>query len=114
MGAIIFWSLIRLAITLPVIWYITENYDGRFYIVWAALAIYAIVISPAIKQYKKFEEENKDVIKSTLCSTCKNFDKTAVLCLKLDEHPSIDKLPCEGLDWEPLINENSKEQFKEE
>lgn len=63
--------------------------------------IYGIVIYPAIVKYRHFQENNKPIITSTLCSTCRYFEKTAVLCTRLDEHPTEQYLPCEGLGWEP-------------
>ena len=68
------------------------------------MSIYGIIIHPTIIHYKLFEEKNKEIIESTLCSSCKHFDKTAVLCMKYDKHPSLEFLPCEGVDWEPDLH----------
>lgn len=65
------------------------------------MSIYIVVIHPAVIQYKIFYEENKKVILDTLCSNCKNFDETAVLCMKYDEHPTEEYVPCDGIDWQP-------------
>lgn len=77
----------------------------------AFLSIYGVIIHPAVIQYRLFMEENKDIIKNTLCSSCKHFDETAVLCLKYDQHPTLKNLPCEGADWEPI--ETSKQEREE-
>lgn len=69
------------------------------------MSIYGVVIHPTIIHYRLFIEENKEIIDSTMCSSCKHFDESAVLCMKHDEHPSKTYLPCEGIDWEPDSSE---------
>lgn len=64
------------------------------------MAVYGVIIHPAVIQYKLFMETNKEIINNTLCSSCKHFDKSAVLCMKHDKHPTVDSLPCEGMHWE--------------
>jgi hypothetical protein len=109
MGAIVFWTIIRTAVLIPIIWILQSYIDFQFWWVLNILSIYAVIIHPAIIHYNLFIEKNKDIIESTLCSTCKHFDKTAVLCMKYDKHPSLEFLPCEGLDWEPdYINTNQE------
>lgn len=71
------------------------------------LSIFGIVIHPTVIHYKLFIEKNKDIIDFTMCSSCKNFDESAILCLKHDEHPSRIYLPCEGIDWEPFGTEQA-------
>lgn len=106
MGDIVFWTLIRLAVSIPLVW-ILKDYLG-YYIWWMTLIFifYAFVIHPAILSYKKFEGINKNLFESSLCSSCKHFEKTAVLCIKYDKHPTLDYIPCEGQDWEPKSFEN--------
>jgi len=106
MGEIVFWSIFRIVLLIPILWISRDYIDFRFWWIIASTAIYVVIIHPAILHYRLFEEKNKDVIESSLCSTCKNFDKTAVLCLKHDRHPSVNYIPCEGLHWEP--NKDSK------
>jgi len=43
-----------------------------------------------------------------------HFDKSAVLCMKHDTHPTQEFLPCEGLDWEPNAFQTSKDELKSE
>ncbi len=114
MGAIIFWTIIRFALVIPALWFISESYSPKYFIVWSAIAIYLIVIHPAIVHYNKFEEESKVIVTSTLCSSCRNFDKTAVLCMKYDKHPTADYIPCDGIAWEPGENERSKNEHIKE
>ena len=101
MGAIVFWTIIRTAILIPIIWILQSYINFQFWWILNILAIYIVIIHPAIIHYKLFEEKNKEIIESTLCSTCKHFDKTAVICMKYDKHPTMEFLPCQGLDWEP-------------
>jgi len=60
-----------------------------------------LIVHPAMVSYRWFEERNKKVIESTLCSSCKHFDQSAVLCIKYDKHPTENYVPCDGVDWEP-------------
>ncbi|HVO72522.1 MAG TPA: hypothetical protein VMT35_00750 [Ignavibacteriaceae bacterium] len=110
MGEIVFWTLLRIALLIPVLWILRGYIDFGFWWIISAAGIYAIIIHPTIVHYRLFEEQNKEVIESSLCSTCRNFDKTAVLCLKHDRHPTIDFIPCEGLHWEPIAKDKLDEE----
>ncbi len=101
MGKIVFWALIRIAFLIPVLWIAIDWVDYKFWWILASLAVYAVVFHPGIIQYKIFKEENKPVLEDTICSQCKHFDESAVLCLKYDEHPAENYIPCDGIDWEP-------------
>jgi len=101
MGAIIYWAIIRMAILIPLLWI---GYDFLDYSLWfwfGLLSLYGVILHPAMIQYRLFVEENKEIISNTLCSSCQHFDETAVICLMYDKHPSVDHLPCDGIDWEP-------------
>ena len=100
MGAIIYWAIIRTAILIPILWIGYDFLEYKFWLPMALLSIYGVIVHPAIIQFKLFNEQNKEIIENTLCSTCTHFNETAVLCLKYDQHPTADKIPCEGLDWE--------------
>lgn len=108
MGAVVFWTIIRAVIVIPTLWFLMEFIDFRLWWIVSLTAIYGIIIHPAVIHYRLFEEKNKDIIESTLCSSCRHFDVTAVLCTKFDEHPDMNYLPCQGLDWEPKINRNEE------
>ncbi|MGD8780740.1 MAG: hypothetical protein PVH88_17470 [Ignavibacteria bacterium] len=101
MGAIVYWTLIRIAILIPILWLAIEWMDYKFWWTISIMAVYGVVIYPAYLQYKIFRDKNKEIIFDTLCSSCKSFDETAVICMKYDEHPKVDYIPCEGSDWEP-------------
>lgn len=101
MGGIVYWTLIRLALTIVGVIYLSEIYSGKFWWPMVLLIIYLVVIHPAIAQYRNFVKKNAAVIEDTICSSCTHFDETAVLCMKHDKHPTIDYVPCEGMHWEP-------------
>lgn len=110
MGGIIFWAIVRMVIVIPAVWILQGMFNSQYWWMIAFFSIYAIVIHPLLTQLREFEEKHKDIIESTLCSSCKNFDKTAVLCIKYDQHPTRDSLPCEGIDWEPVTIERQNEE----
>ncbi|MBA4251900.1 MAG: hypothetical protein C0425_10705 [Chlorobiaceae bacterium] len=110
MGDIIFWAIIRTAILIPVLWIAKDFIDYSFWWTLTILCIYGVILHPALIQYRLFLEKNNVVLNSTLCSSCQHFDKTAVLCLKHDEHPTEIYLPCDGLEWEPQSNEQVEEK----
>jgi low affinity Fe/Cu permease len=101
MGHIVFWAIIRAAIIIPIIWFAKPLFKYSDWWVMGILSLYAVILHPAIIQYQQFLKKNRPVLEGTLCSSCRHFDKTAVLCLKHDEHPTTDDIPCDGLDWEP-------------
>ena len=111
MGEIVFWTIMRTAITIPLVWLLQCYMDVLFWWVIVLFSIYGVIIHPAIIHSRLFEEKNKDVIESTLCSSCQHFDKTAVLCLKHDKHPTKDTLPCDGIDWEPKAFKSSEDEI---
>lgn len=101
MGEIIYWALIRTAVLIPLLWIFLEKVDYKFWWIITLMAVYVIIIHPIIIGYQKFVLKSKEV-NNTICSTCKNFDKTALICIKHDKHPTKDFIPCEGEHWEPL------------
>ncbi len=101
MGEVVFWTIIRIAITIPILWIGKDFIDFQLWWLITLMAIYGVIIHPTIIHYRLFEDRNKEVIESTLCSTCKHFDKSAVLCMKYDKHPTREFLPCNGIEWEP-------------
>ena len=101
MGGIVYWTLLRIAILIPLLWLAIDYIDYKFWWVIFSMSVYGVIIQPAVIQYRLFMEKNKDVISNSLCTSCKHFDETAVLCLKYDEHPTDEEVPCDGIDWEP-------------
>ncbi|MGA7838169.1 MAG: hypothetical protein WB996_09395 [Ignavibacteriaceae bacterium] len=106
MGEVVFWTMVRIVVLLPLIW-VLKSYIG--YELWwtiSLFSIYGIIIHPAIIHYNRIDEKNKEVIEDTLCSACEHFDESAVICLKHDEHPTKDYIPCDGNDWSPKASQS--------
>ncbi|MCS7052666.1 MAG: hypothetical protein NZM09_02905 [Ignavibacterium sp.] len=101
MGEIVWFSILRFVFIIFLLWFSYDLWGEKYFVLVGFLSIFFFVIYPAIRSYRIFFEKNKTIIESTLCSSCKHFDKSAVLCMKYDKHPSLDFLPCEGNDWEP-------------
>lgn len=101
MGEIVYYTLIRTLITIAFLWFLKSYLDFELWIIVSLLGVYLVIIHPAINSYKKFSERSRGVVDSTLCASCKHFDESAVLCLKYDQHPTEDYIPCEGTAWEP-------------
>jgi len=101
MGRIVYWGLIRTVITIIILWVSYDYFNHKYWWIMATIGFYIVVIQPIIMQYKSFTTKNKSVINDSLCSRCKHFDETAVLCMKYDKHPTDDFVPCEGSAWEP-------------
>ncbi|MCP5063794.1 MAG: hypothetical protein GY936_15205 [Ignavibacteriae bacterium] len=101
MGGIVYWTLLRIAILIPLLWLAIDYIDYKFWWVIFSMSVYGVIIQPAVIQYRLFMEKNKEVISNSLCTSCKHFDETAVLCLKYDEHPTDEEVPCDGIDWQP-------------
>ena len=112
MGHIVYWAIIRIAILIPVLWLLYGNIEYRYWWIIGIMSIYGVIIHPAVIQYKIFLEQNQNILTNTLCSSCKHFDETAVICLKYDKHPTEDYLPCDGVEWEPIgVERSEKEDF---
>ena len=101
MGEIVFWTIIRTAVTLPGLWILRSQVDSQLWYLISLAAIYVLIVHPAIQSYRWFEQKNKKVINTTLCSSCRHFDASAILCMKYDKHPTENYIPCDGVDWEP-------------
>ncbi len=115
MGEIVFWTIVRTAVLIPILWVMEGYLDFRFGWLVGLFALYGVVIHPAIIHYRLFISKNKEIIESTLCSTCKHFDESAVLCMLHDKHPSKIFLPCGGIDWElDSSNVNSSDIYSAE
>lgn len=103
-GSIVSWALFRAAIVIGIALLLVEYVRWIDYSTWVILTlimVYAVVIHPLQVQYRIYREETARVMEGTLCSTCKYFEPTGVMCAKLDEHVSEDYIPCGGELWEP-------------
>jgi len=101
LGEIVFWTMVRIAVTIPGLWILKYHVDTQLWYLISIAALYVLIVHPAVQSYRWFEQRNKVVITSSLCSSCKHFDASAVLCMKYDKHPTENYIPCEGNDWEP-------------
>jgi len=101
LGDIIFWAILRTAIVIPAVWILKSHIDEQLWWIVIIAAIYGIIIHPIVLSVKRFEAKSKDILESTICSNCKHFDPSAVLCMKHDKHPTKDYIPCDGIHWEP-------------
>jgi hypothetical protein len=101
LGEIVYKTLIRFILILLTLWFSKTLFDENIFWIVSILAIFFFVFHPTFLAYKKFVDDNKNVITNSLCSTCKHFNESAVLCTKYDKHPTDNFIPCEGTDWEP-------------
>ena len=101
MGDIIFWIIIRTAISIAAIWVLKSRIDEQLWWLITIAIIYGLIIYPVIVGLKKFNIKNKNILASTICASCKHFNSSALLCMKHDKHPEENYIPCEGIHWEP-------------
>jgi fatty acid desaturase len=111
LGEIVFWTIIRAALVIPAVWILQGYLDLQLWWIVSIIAIYGIIVHPSLIHYRLFEDKNKEIVESTLCSTCRHFDKSAVLCMKHDKHPTKAYLPCEGMDWEIKTSNVDNEEY---
>ena len=103
-GSIVSWAIFRTAIVITLSLILYHYVRWVDYTLWwgiTAISLYAAVIHPMQIQYRLFKEETRQVLTGTLCSSCKYFEETGVLCSKLDEHVTEEYIPCGGELWEP-------------
>lgn len=105
-GSIVWGTLFRsfIIITLSfLVFEYTDNYDNWWF---ALFVLWFFAAMPAYSAYTNFQKDIVDFSDSTLCGSCRNFDKSAQLCKIYDQHPTDDFIPCEGNDWEPKTYED--------
>ncbi|MDC1067879.1 hypothetical protein OAQ99_01830 [Candidatus Kapabacteria bacterium] len=99
-GSIV-WGIIFRSFLLMVLSLILMNkyelYDNAFIFV---VVLWFFIAWPAYNKFQDYNKKSIDFIESTLCGSCRNFEKTAQLCKIYDEHPTKDFIPCDGDDWE--------------
>ena len=106
MGAIVYWSLVRIAVLIPAMWFLLDWINEKYWWLAIAMAVYGVIIHPAVLQYKNFVEQTKEIVENSLCATCEHFDESAVVCMKYDKHPTEESIPCDGVAWEPIDKSN--------
>jgi hypothetical protein len=103
-GSIIGWAILRAAAFIAVSLFLFDYLRASNYSFWwmmTAALFYPVVLYPAQVQYRLYKEETKAVMTGTLCSSCKYFEPTGVMCSRLDEHVTEEYIACDGELWEP-------------
>ncbi|MBK7868131.1 MAG: hypothetical protein IPJ75_14765 [Ignavibacteriales bacterium] len=101
MGKLVIESLVRLVVVLVVVFLIrTALPDDKFWLILTIAAILAGVVLPAYTGYKKFYAQNREIIENSICSKCRHFDESAVLCTKYESHPKPGYIPCGEKEFE--------------
>ncbi len=99
-GSIVFAGLVKTAIVVPIIWFVVETYHLQYYWMVALFVLFAVVAYPAYRKYDQFKEQSRRMSDDLICTKCKHFDSTGILCTIYDEHVSKQKIPCGGDSWE--------------
>lgn len=107
-GAIIWGTLLRSFILMVVSTILIRKYMLYDYIYFLIFILWFFIAMPAYKAYQNFDKDMEDFTESTLCGTCRNFEKSAQLCKIYDQHPTKNFIPCDGLSWEPKTYEESQ------
>ena len=103
-GSIVWGVLLRSLIIIAITLFLVLGLEQRE-LWWASIFIFWFVVAyPAYRQYSKYHERIADFSEEILCGKCKHFVSQSQLCELLDEHISIDSVPCEGESWEPKSN----------
>jgi len=71
----------------------------RLLVVLVAVFLIRTVL-PDDTGYKKFYAQNREIIENSICSKCRHFDESAVLCTKYESHPKPGYIPCGGKEFE--------------
>ncbi len=100
-GSIIWGVLLRSLIIIAITSFVVMILEKRD-LWWASVFIFWFVVAyPAYRQYSQYHQRIENFLDETLCGKCKHFLSQSQLCEVLDEHISIDSVPCEGESWEP-------------
>jgi len=101
MGKIVTETLLRLIVVLTAVYFIRTAFpDDKFWLILAITAVIGGVVLPAYNSYTSFYKSNREIIENSICSKCRHFDESAVLCKKYESHPRPDFIPCDGKEFE--------------
>ncbi len=100
-GSIVLYCIVATAATLLVYWYIFEFQDASESWHLAFFAAWIVAMYPTLRMYETYKKQSKKIEENALCSTCRNYEETGLLCRLYDEHVSANYTPCEGNDWQP-------------
>ncbi|MDQ1265242.1 MAG: hypothetical protein QG635_392 [Bacteroidota bacterium] len=104
-GSIVWGLLLRSSIIIFLSIVIINYFQIYTYWWLVFFALWFFAAYPAWRQWQKFHSRMEDFTESTLCGSCRHFDKSSQLCRIYDEHVSVDYLPCGGDSWEPASYE---------
>lgn len=100
-GSIV-WGVIMRSAILVFLSLIIVNYFALYSYWWFTLfLIWFLAIYPGWTQYQAFSKRIEEFSESTLCGSCKYFEKSGQLCSLYDEHVSKEHIPCDGDNWQP-------------
>lgn len=100
-GSIVLGVIIRSALIVVISFLLIEYYDSSRHWYLMLFFIWLFAAYPGYRQYKVYNERIENFAESTLCGSCRSFDKTSQLCRIYDEHVSTKHIPCDGDSWEP-------------
>lgn len=107
-GAIIWGTLLRSFLFIIISFFVIRKYMLYDYIILFIFLLWFLVAMPAYKSYKDYNIDVDKFKDDTLCGSCRYFERSAQLCKILDQHPTRNHIPCEGLSWEPITYEDSQ------
>lgn len=101
MGSIVWGLILRSSILVFLSFLLVNNLEYRRYWFVALFLIWFLALFPGWRQFQIYQKRIKKFSDETLCGSCKHFEETGQLCRILDEHPTQNNIPCEGMSWEP-------------
>ncbi|MBM2816797.1 MAG: hypothetical protein HW421_3559 [Ignavibacteria bacterium] len=105
-GSIVWGAILRSSIIIVLTFLMFAYFDVYQYWWVSMFALWFLVAFPAWRQWETFHARMANFTESTLCGSCLHFESGSQLCKLLDEHVSIEHLPCEGLNWTPKSIDN--------
>ncbi len=105
-GSIVLGALVRSFALVILSFLALESLSIRQYWWFVLFIIWFFAAYPAWNQYKRYYEKIEEFRENTLCGSCEHFEPTSRLCKLYDEHVGENKIPCEGLDWEPKSDDD--------
>jgi hypothetical protein len=100
MGEIIYKALIKVSLAIPTLWYLIDKTDYKLWWIILIAVAFGFIVMPAVRQFEDFNLKNSEVLEKSICSSCRHFDKSSVLCMKYDKQLKPGFIPCEGNSWE--------------
>ncbi len=106
-GSIVWGIILRTSIIVAISFFLVTRIDTKE-IYWICLfLVWMLAFYPGWRQFNIFRESIAKMQEETLCGSCRHFEPSSQLCKILDEHPTKDYVPCDGLSWEPGRPDNN-------